>query len=80
MSVETVNMHEAKTNLSKLVERVNKQGGAFIIAKAGVPVARVTGIQNKPRTGMLKGLCEIPDDFDTIMADEIESLFTGEQS
>ncbi len=80
MTVETFNMHEAKTNLSKLVERINQQGGAFIIAKAGTPVARVTGIQQKPRTGMLKSLCEIPDDFDTMMADEIESLFTGDKS
>lgn len=80
MSVEMVNMHEAKTNLSKLVEQINTQGGSFIIAKAGKPVARVTGIQKKSRTGMLLGICEIPEDFDSMMADEIESLFSGGQS
>ena len=80
MSIETVNMHEAKTNLSKLIEHISSQGGSFIIAKAGKPVARVTGIQEKPRTGMLQGICEIPEDFDSMMADEIESLFSGELS
>lgn len=80
MSVEMINMHEAKTNLSKLVERISTQGGSFIIAKAGKPVARVTGIQKKSRTGMLLGACEIPEDFDNMMADEIETLFSGSQS
>lgn len=79
MSIETVNMHDAKTNLSKLVDKISTQGGSFIIAKAGKPVARVTSIETKPRTGMLQGICEIPEDFDSMMADEIESLFTGEQ-
>lgn len=80
MSIEIVNMHEAKTNLSKLVEHVSTQGGSFIIAKAGKPVARVMGIQKKPRTGMLLGVCEIPEDFDSMMADEIELLFSGAKS
>ncbi|WP_425411890.1 type II toxin-antitoxin system Phd/YefM family antitoxin [Marinospirillum insulare] len=38
MSIEIVNMHEAKTNLSKLVEHISRQGGSFIIAKAGNPL------------------------------------------
>jgi len=80
MHTETVNMHEAKTNLSKLVDHISTQGGSFIIAKAGKPVARVTAIEKKPRTGMLQGICEVPEDFDSLMADEIESLFTGGQS
>ena len=80
MSTETVNMHEAKTNLSKLVDHISTQGGSFIIAKAGKPVARVTAIEKKPRTGMLRGICEIPEDFDSLMADEIESMFAGSQS
>ena len=79
MHTETVNMHEAKTHLSKLVDRISSQGGSFIIAKAGKPVARVTAIEQKPRTGMLQGICEIPEDFDTLMADEIESLFSGSE-
>lgn len=36
--------------------------------------------QEKSRTGMLQGICEIPEDFDSMMADEIESLFSGDQS
>ena len=79
MHTETVNMHEAKTNLSKLIDQISTQGGSFIIAKAGKPVARVTAIEPKPRTGMLQDICEIPENFDSLMADEIESLFSGSE-
>ena len=79
MHTETVNMHEAKTHLSKLVDQICTQGGSFIIAKAGKPVVRVTAIEQKPRTGMLQGICEIPEDFDTLMAEEIEALFSDSE-
>jgi prevent-host-death family protein len=60
-----VNVHEAKTHLSKLLERV-AQGEEVIIAKAGKPVARLVAIKAKkaPRPiGTAKGLFELPDDF-----------------
>ena len=73
-----VNMHEAKTNLSSLVAK----GEPFIIAKAGKPMVVVTPYEEtkkKPqRVGFLKGVSKIPDDFDTMMQDEIIAMFEGE--
>ena len=77
--MQTVNIHEAKTHLSRLIERAS-QGESFIIAKAGKPMVRVTAIEaervKKPqRLGFMKGKGKIPDDFDTMYAKEIEDLF-----
>ncbi|MDR1184171.1 MAG: type II toxin-antitoxin system prevent-host-death family antitoxin [Coriobacteriales bacterium] len=78
-----VNTHEAKTNLSALLERT-RNGESFIIAKAGKPVALVSPYsepsteRNSKRTGFLKGAFTVPDDFDTMMQDEITALFEGE--
>ena len=73
----TVNIHQAKTQLSKLVERASK-GESFVIAKAGKPMVKVTAI-NAPvavqRLGFMKGEIEVPDDFDRIGDDEIAALF-----
>lgn len=77
MSLQTVNIHDAKTHLSKLVDQASK-GEPFIIAKAGKPMVKVVPVERKSRIGMLKGICAIPDDFDTMMADEIEKMFGGE--
>lgn len=76
--MKTVNMHEAKTNLSKLVESAAK-GEAFIIARAGKPLVKVTMLEgDQPRRmGFLAGQYSIPDDFDTIGADQIRDLFEG---
>ena len=73
-----VNMHEAKTHLSKLVEEA-LLGEPFVIARAGKPLVKVTVIEEAPprRTGFLKGQVEIPDDFDRIGEDEILALFEG---
>jgi len=73
-----VNIHEAKTQLSMLIEKV-AGGESFIIAKAGKPMARVipfaqTQKQTK-RVGFLAGQIEIPDDFDQIGQSEIEEIF-----
>jgi prevent-host-death family protein len=79
--MKTVNIHEAKTHLSKLIEEASK-GEPFIIAKAGKPIVKVIPI-NAPigkqcrRLGFMAGQLSIPDDFDTIGADEIERMFTG---
>lgn len=64
--MKTVNIREAKTQLSRLVDRAAK-GESFIIAKAGKPLVRVTAIDApaKPRRlGFLKGEISVPDDFD----------------
>jgi prevent-host-death family protein len=79
--MEIVNIHEAKTNLSRLMEKVAK-GESFIIAKAGKPIGKVVPIDEaekpkKRRIGFMKGMIKVPDDFDTMMADEIEEMFYG---
>lgn len=73
----TVNIHEAKTQLSRLVDRAAK-GESFVIAKAGKPLVRVAALDApaKPRRlGFLEGELEIPDDFDRMGAREIATLF-----
>ncbi|CAN7330580.1 type II toxin-antitoxin system Phd/YefM family antitoxin [Pararhizobium sp. LjRoot238] len=79
--METVNIHEAKTHLSRLMEKVAK-GESFIIAKAGKPIGKLvpldeTEAPKKRRIGFMKGEIVVPDDFDTMMADEIEEMFYG---
>ncbi|MDT4819049.1 type II toxin-antitoxin system Phd/YefM family antitoxin [Pseudomonas jinjuensis] len=78
--MQIVNIHEAKTHLSKLVE-LAAAGEPFIIAKAGKPLVVVTAIEDKPRKrfGMLEGLYPpVPDDFDSMFAADIEAMFYGE--
>lgn len=73
----TVNIHEAKTQLSKLVDQATR-GEPVVIAKAGKPLVRITALDAptaQKRTGFLKGEIEVPDDFDTMGTDEIPSLF-----
>ena len=75
----TVNIHEAKTQLSRLLVRV-EQGETVTIAKAGKPVARLTGIETpteRKRLGFLAGQAQIPDDFDILGADQIADEFEG---
>lgn len=80
--MQTVNIHEAKTHLSRLVEQAAR-GESFIIAKAGKPMVRVVAIEQVPehkpqRLGFMRGKMRVPDDFDTMYADEIARLFNGE--
>ena len=77
--MESVNMHEAKTRLSQLVARAAK-GEAFIIAKAGKPVARVMAYDSpeqsqQKRIGFLAGEFTVPEDFDRMGQDEIVEMF-----
>ena len=73
-----VNIHQAKTHLSRLVARV-ALGESFVIAKAGKPLARVIPIEAtdspEDRLGFMKGETEVPKDFDNMGRDEIASLF-----
>jgi prevent-host-death family protein len=75
--MKSVNIHEAKTHLSKLVERV-QAGEEFVIAKAGRPAARLVPIDTASRPvkiGGLKAPGPVPDDFDTMFEDDIAALF-----
>jgi prevent-host-death family protein len=76
--MKIVNMHEAKTHLSRLVERA-AAGEPFVIARAGKPLVAVSAIETaRPRrTGFLKGQIEVPGDFDTMAAGEIAAMFEG---
>jgi prevent-host-death family protein len=78
--MRTVNIHEAKTHLSRLVEEAAK-GEPFIIAKAGRPLVKVTSLDaptgtDVRRIGFMAGELDVPDDFDEMGRKEIERLFT----
>ncbi|TSC90263.1 MAG: prevent-host-death family protein [Microgenomates group bacterium Gr01-1014_5] len=77
--MHTVNIHEAKTTLSKLIVKT-QNGEEVIIAKAGKPVAKLVGYKAavKPRkAGLLKGKIFVPDNFND-EDEEINKLFYGE--
>ena len=72
-----VNIHEAKTHLSRLLERV-AIGEEVIIAKSGTPVAKLVPIKSAHRKfefGSAKGKFVVPDDFNDPLPKEIEDLF-----
>jgi len=74
-----VNVHEAKTHLSSLLDRAVK-GEPFIIAKAGKPLVKVVPLDapeagEARRLGFMAGQIEVPDDFDRMGSSEIEQLF-----
>jgi prevent-host-death family protein len=71
-----VNIHEAKTQLSKLLQRVIA-GEEVIIARAGLPVAKLVPIEKpaKRLLGLDQGLFEVPADFDAPMPDEVLADF-----
>jgi prevent-host-death family protein len=77
--MRTFNIHEAKTQLSRLVDQAAK-GESFIIAKAGRPLVKVTPLdaptgERVRRLGFMSGQISVPDDFDRLGAEEIERLF-----
>jgi prevent-host-death family protein len=79
--MKTVNIHQAKTQLSKLVDEARK-GEPFIIAKAGKPVVKVTALSAPTggqlrRLGFMAGQIAVPDDFDRMSSLEIERMFAG---
>jgi prevent-host-death family protein len=83
--MRTINIHQAKTHLSRLVDEA-EQGDSFIIAKAGKPKVVVTRIDaptgnGKRRIGSLKGMYTLPDNFEEIdkeLDKEVEKLFLGD--
>jgi prevent-host-death family protein len=79
--MKTINIHEAKTQLSKLVDQASK-GESFVIAKAGKPMVKVTALsapvgKEIKRLGFMTGQISVPDDFDRMGEEEIERIFTG---
>jgi prevent-host-death family protein len=77
--MQTVNIHEAKTHLSRLVEEA-AHGEPFIIAKAGKPLVKVVPLDapvagQTRRLGFMAGQFTVPDDFDQMGADQIAQLF-----
>ena len=80
--MHTVNIHEAKTQLSQLIEKASK-GESFIIARAGKPLVKVTALDSPGasqirRLGFLAGEISVPKDFDTMGSEQIEVLFGNE--
>ncbi len=81
--MKTVNIHVAKTQLSKLVDQASK-GEPFIIAKAGKPIAKVTALdaptsKKVRRLGFMEGQFSTPDDFDSLGSEVIRNIFDGQQ-
>jgi prevent-host-death family protein len=79
--MQTYNIHEAKTQLSRLVE-LAARGESFVIAKAGKPMVKVMALDTpeasqKKRFGFMAGQVKVPDDFNTMGADDIQELFEG---
>jgi len=77
--MQTVNIHEAKTHLSRLLEQV-AGGEEIVIAKAGKAIARLVPLDAAPKKrqlGLLKGKLNVPDDFDAPLANDELALFEG---
>jgi prevent-host-death family protein len=77
--MQTVNIHEAKTHLSRLLSRL-ADGESFIIAKAGKPLAKLIAYREEPtkkpkRIGFMAGQIKVPNDFDRLGAEEIDQIF-----
>lgn len=77
--MEKINIHEAKTNLSRLVDRAAR-GESFIIAKAGKPLVKVVPLDapekaHQRRIGFMEGQIRTPEDFNHMGQEEIEKMF-----
>lgn len=80
--MQTINIHQAKTQLSRLVEQA-AQGEPFVIAKAGKPLVKVMALNapeagQRRRLGFMAGQITVPEDFDRMGDAAIERLFGGE--
>ena len=85
--MRTINIHQAKTHLSRLVDEA-VQGDSFVIAKRGKPMVKVFRIDTNPAQpkrllGSMKGLYSLPENFEEVdreLDNEIERLFLGEEA
>ena len=76
---QQINIHQAKTQLSKLIELI-QAGEEFVIAKSGKPVARLIPIgkeKRKRKLGLLDGKIKVPDDFNAPLPEEVITAFEG---
>lgn len=83
MAMQTYNIHEAKTHLSRLVEGAAK-GESFLIAKSGKPMVKVIPLDAPEpsqirRFGFMAGQIKVPDDFNTMGMGEIQQRFEGDE-
>jgi prevent-host-death family protein len=82
MGQTTVNIYEAKTQLSRMIDRV-AAGEEIVISRNGRPVARLCQLEPRKRNtvkfGLLKGQIEVPDDFDAPLPDDVLDLFEGRE-
>lgn len=79
--MKMVNVHEAKSTLSRLIEEVTRTGQAVVIARAGRPVARlvpVTAALARRKLGTLRGKLVVNDDFDAALPEEAAAGFEGQ--
>lgn len=76
--MKIVNIHQAKTHLSKLIERVS-EGEEIVIARGGKPVARLVPLERRPprAPGSMKGRIRIGKDFNAPLPDDLLDLFEG---
>lgn len=76
--MRTVNIHEAKTQLSRLLA-ATAEGESFVIAKSGTPIARLVPLEADSsahsRVGFMPDIAQIPDDFDSMGGDDIAQQF-----
>lgn len=78
--MQSVNIHEAKTHLSRFVD-LAAAGEEIIIARAGKPVARLVALETlgQPRKlGLGRGRFNLPENFDALAIEEIRIMFEGE--
>jgi prevent-host-death family protein len=80
--MQIYNMHDAKTDLSRLIDETVNGGEPFVIAKSGKPLVKVIRIDMEAqepvrRIGFMKGQIKTPGNFDTMGADEISGMFEG---
>jgi prevent-host-death family protein len=78
---KTVNVHEAKTHLSRLLSRVER-GDEVVIARAGRPIARLVPFDvqaERPRFGLDIGRFEVPDDFNAPLPDDVLATFDADR-
>ena len=76
-----VNVHEAKSTLSRLIEEVTRTGEAVVIARAGRPVARLVPVTSAPanrKLGTLRGKLVVNDDFGAALPEEVAAGFEGQ--
>jgi len=76
--MKAVNIHEAKSHLSRLIEAA-VSGKEVVIAKAGTPMVRLVSVETKPKLqfGMMKGQIKIADDFNAPLPADILAAFEG---